>query len=89
MWLKASTPKLLDFSILLFDGKIRLISKDNAPGLPFNEIPKRSSSMGMQLIQSFAHKLNAKVEIDNFQEAEIKLTFDRPKLKKQKSFVAS
>lgn len=79
----------LDFSIISFDGKIRMISKDNGPGLPFEEIPKRSSSMGMQLIQSFAHKLNAKVEIDNFHGAEIKLTFERPKTKNQKTHAAS
>ena len=79
----------LDFSIISMDSKIRLISRDNGPGLPFDEVPKRSSSMGMQLIQSFAHKLKAKVEIDNFQGAEIKITFERPKSKKQKSYVAS
>ena len=71
----------LDFSILSFDDKVRLISKDNGPGLPFDAMPKRTSSMGMQLIQSFAHKLKAKVEIDNFQGAEIKLTFEKPKPK--------
>lgn len=79
----------LFFSIISFDGKMRLITRDNGPGLPFDEIPKRSSSMGMQLIQSFAHKLNAKVEIDNFQGAEIKLTFDRPQPKNQTEHAAS
>ncbi len=79
----------LEFSILSFDDKVRLISKDNGPGLPFNEIPKRTSCMGMQLVQSFAHKLNAKVEIDNFQGAEIKLTFEKPKPKNQTSHAAS
>ena len=79
----------LDFSILTVDGKVRLIIRDNGPGLPFDKIPKRSTSMGMQLIQSFAQKLNAKVEIDNFQGAEIKLTFEMPQSKNQTAHVAS
>ena len=79
----------LDFSILTVDDKVRLVCRDNGPGLPFDKLPKRSSSMGMQLIQSFAQKLNAKVEIDNFQGAEIKLTFEMPQSKNQTAYVAS
>jgi two-component sensor histidine kinase len=65
----------LHLSIKEAHGKIRLIVKDNGIGTPFTQLPEKSSSMGTQLIKSFAHKLKATVEIDNFEGAEIKLTF--------------
>jgi len=66
----------LNFSITEANSKIRLIVKDNGSGIKFTELPMRSKSMGMQLIRSFANKLKAKVEIDNFNGTEFKLTFD-------------
>lgn len=59
------------------NGKIRLVVRDNGIGTPFTELPEKSTSMGIQLIKSFAHKLKATIEIDNFEGAEVKLTFDR------------
>jgi two-component sensor histidine kinase len=58
-------------------GKIRLVVKDNGIGTPFTELPEKSTSMGTQLIKSFAHKLKATIEIDNFEGTEVKLTFER------------
>ena len=71
----------LDFSIKEADGMIRLIVKDNGQGIKFTELPEKSNSMGMQLIKSFASKIKAKVDIDNFKGTEFKLTFDRKVIK--------
>ena len=70
----------LHLSVKAHEDKIRLAVKDNGTGLPFTEIPERSKSMGMQLIRMFANKLNGKLEIDNFNGSEIKLTFVKPKV---------
>lgn len=71
----------LNFRITEAKEKVRLIVSDNGIGIGFTELPARSKSMGMQLIQSFATKLKAKVEIDNFKGTEFKLTFDRQPVK--------
>ncbi len=61
------------------DQLIRLVVKDNGPGFPFRSLPKQSDSLGMQLIRTFGNQLNAKVEIDSFKGAEMRLTFIKPK----------
>ena len=71
----------LDFSIKEADGMIRLIVKDNGQGIKFTVLPEKSNSMGIQLIKSFANKIKAKVDIDNFKGTEFKLTFDRKVIK--------
>ena len=58
---------------------IRLLIKDNGKGLPFTTIPKSSDSVGVQLIRTFAQRLGAKIELDSFKGAEVKLTFTRSK----------
>ncbi len=59
------------------NGKIRLMVKDNGVGTSFTQLPEKSTSMGTQLIKSFANKLKASIEIDNFKGTEFKLTFER------------
>ena len=68
---------MLTFSIKESEGMIRLIVKDNGYGIKFTTLPAKSTTMGMQLIKSFASKIKATVDIDNFKGTEFKLTFDR------------
>lgn len=79
--LKYAYPGTLDchlwVSIKEANGKIRLIVKDNGVGISFTQLPEKSISMGTQLIKSFANKLKASIEIDNFEGTEFKLTFER------------
>ena len=56
--------------------KIELKVADNGVGLPFNEIPARSKSMGMQLVHSFSKKLKATVDINNMNGTEFSLKFN-------------
>ena len=71
----------LYFSIKESDNVVRLIVKDNGIGIGFTELPERSTSMGMQLIKSFANKIKSKIEIDNFRGTEFKFTFVIPMVK--------
>ncbi len=73
-----NTPECqLSVSIKEANGKIRLMVKDNGVGTSFTQLPEKSTSMGTQLIKSFANKLKASIEIDNFEGTEFKLTFER------------
>jgi two-component sensor histidine kinase len=79
--LKYAYPDALDcrlwVSIKEANDKIRLIVKDNGIGVSFTQLPEKSTSMGTQLIKSFANKIKASIEIDNFEGTEFKLTFER------------
>lgn len=79
--LKYAYPKTMQGVLLVSikeaHGKIRLIVKDNGVGTSFTQLPEKSTSMGTQLIKSFANKLKATIEIDNFEGTEFKLTFER------------
>ena len=66
---------ILEFTLVHEDGAYTMIVKDNGPGLPVNSIPRRSRSLGMQLIYSFAERLEGDIQIDNSDGCEISLTF--------------
>lgn len=68
----------LRFRLQKKDDQIIMNVEDNGPGLPFVELPRRSTSMGMQLIHSFVKKLNADIHIDNTQGARVKIVFEAP-----------
>lgn len=61
----------IDITLKGSNGKLLLVVKDDGIGLPFTEIPKRSKTLGMQLIHSFAKKLEAEIQIDNISGTEI------------------
>ena len=60
--------------------KILLHVSDNGKGMPFDTLPKRSNSLGIQLIKSFAEKLEADVLIKNKEGAQIEFTFNKSQL---------
>jgi two-component sensor histidine kinase len=45
------------------EGNLYLSVSDDGIGIPFTEIPKRSKTLGMQLIHSFSKKLKGKITI--------------------------
>ena len=68
----------LHLRIIENGNEIILSVKDNGHGLPFTELPERSASMGMQLINMFVKKLDGKITIANQNGSEINLTFKKP-----------
>lgn len=55
-------------------GHLNLSVSDNGVGIPFTEIPKRSKTLGMQLIHSFSRKLKADISIDNQHGTKIQIS---------------
>ena len=68
-------PKL-DFTLLNDGDRVTMAVKDNGPGLQINSLPRRSRSLGMQLISSFAERLEAEIKIDNTEGCHVSLQFD-------------
>ena len=60
--------------------KIHLQVSDNGRGLPFDELPHRSDSLGIQLIKSFAEKLEAEINIQNNNGAQIGFIFNKSQI---------
>lgn len=56
---------------------IRLVVSDNGSGLPYDSIPERSTSLGLELIKSFSEKIDAEMEIKNQNGTTYILTFSR------------
>ena len=52
-----------------------LYVEDNGPGLPYNSLPTNPKSLGIQLIKSFARRMDADIEIINKEGSLIKITF--------------
>ena len=73
---------LLKFTLRSVDDKVEMICSDNGSGLPFDIIPTKTKSMGMQLIRSFTDSLDATVAINNSNGAAVKITFTKPKQEK-------
>ena len=61
------------------DGIVILNLKDDGRGVPFNQIPDNINSLGLELIQSFAKKLDAKLSIDNKEGSSFTFQF-RPRM---------
>ena len=57
--------------------KINLTVSDNGIGLPFTNIPERSSSLGLELVKSFAEKISADLIIENVNGTIFSLRFDK------------
>ena len=76
--LPASANPQLEFSLVREGSSVLLSVRDNGPGLPVSSIPRRSRSLGMQLIHSFAERLDGNIEIDNSNGCRISLRFDQP-----------
>jgi len=52
---------------------------DNGIGFPFDALPEHAESLGLEIIKSFAEKLDANVEISNVNGARIMLDFEEKK----------
>lgn len=59
---------------------ISLCVSDDGSGIPFTEIPTKSKTLGMQLIKSFIHKLNAKINIENVGGTKVNITIPQFKI---------
>ena len=59
------------------DGKnIHMKVEDNGVGMPFDQLPHDSDSLGVELIRSFADKLEADIRINNNEGCTIELNFE-------------
>ncbi|NNF34920.1 MAG: tetratricopeptide repeat protein, partial [Saprospiraceae bacterium] len=65
----------INLSINKSNGHLNLSVSDDGKGIPFTEIPRRSKTLGMQLIHSFSKKLKGDVSIDNENGTNISLKF--------------
>lgn len=66
----------LDFSLKVSgNGFVTLHISDNGPGLPFEQLPKNPKTLGIQLIKSFARRMDAKIEMSNTNGSSIKIIF--------------
>lgn len=65
----------INIHIIKDEGNIVIDYADNGCGLPFDEIPKKSNSLGMEIIKSFADKLEAEITIDNSKGCHIIFVF--------------
>jgi len=63
----------IDFKLQKQGKGLIMTIRDDGPGLPFEELPSRSKSLGLKLIRSFAEKLEAKIDIDNTNGAKISI----------------
>ena len=70
----------LKLSITSDEKYIKLILSDDGIGIPFDEIPVKSKTLGMQLIKSFSKKLKADVIIDNKNGTSISLQMPLQKI---------
>ena len=68
----------IHLSITRENGKVKMFVEDNGKGLPFDQLPEKTDSLGVELIKSFADKLNAEVQINNESGSKIQLSFDAP-----------
>lgn len=55
----------IDYSLQRTPSEVVLIIKDNGPGLPYDKLPLKTKSVGVQLIRSFSQKLKAQIKIEN------------------------
>lgn len=60
------------------ENRLYMSVKDNGKGLPFNQIPDKTDSLGMELIKSFSEKLEADIFIDNTNGTQIEISFKLP-----------
>jgi len=66
----------IKLSIKLEENNIILTVMDDGVGLPFDEFPDQTDSLGIDLIKSFSEKLEAEITIDNSQGASVTIKFD-------------
>jgi len=69
------------------NGILFLSVSDDGIGIPFTEIPRRSKTLGMQLIHSFSKKLKADIEIENNNGTMIQLSIPVNTLKQRERMV--
>ena len=56
-------------------GRLRLAVKDNGVGLPEGFDIARSQSLGLQLVSTLSHQLDAELEVTGREGASVQLTF--------------
>jgi len=66
----------IKLSIGKVENEIILKVEDNGKGLPFEKFPNQTDSLGIDLIKSFAEKLDAEILIDNANGASVTIKFD-------------
>lgn len=72
---------IISLSLKEVNNTIVVEIKDNGVGIPFTILPKRPTSMGFQLVQSFANKIKANITIENKNGTSFTLRFDKkPKI---------
>jgi len=66
---------VINVSVKQEGNMINMVVSDNGEGVEFNELPKRSTSLGMNLVRSFTTKLQGKVEINNQNGTQFEIAF--------------
>ena len=70
---------LITVDVLKRNGDIVLQYSDDGIGFPFETLPDTSESLGVEIIKSFAEKLEANITIDNTKGASIQFVFNEGK----------
>jgi len=66
---------LVKIKVIKKDDMISLSVRDDGKGIAFDKIPENSKSLGMDLVKSFAEKLNASIGIENSNGTKIEICF--------------
>ncbi len=66
---------VIKVSVKQVNNLIYMVVSDNGKGTEFNVLPKRSSSLGMNLVSSFTAKLEGEVVIDNCNGTHFEIAF--------------
>ena len=77
----------ISLQIQELNGSLNLTVSDDGIGIPFTEIPRRSKTLGMQLIHSFSKKLKADIKIENNNGTMIQLSIPINTLKQRERMV--
>lgn len=64
----------VSISLKEVDGKYKLVVSDNGKSLPYDQLPEKSNSLGVQLIKSFTEKLDESIIVKSDPGATFSIT---------------
>ena len=78
---------IIQLSIHRNKNVVTMVVEDNGIGLPFESFPEKTDSLGVELIKSFASKLEADISISNEGGTKTQLDFEVPEDKNREVLV--